>query len=313
MFKTFTKRQKEREKAGETDVFQYDDLPEAFRNQVIHIWRKAIGRYFEPSGYSSGRPAESNKLWNAIHSITAEELGRLGLGTAAQDSDQRCISFLSGAGTSEALDIIDVSFVLIDRAVRKMPAHDIAHSRITLNADTAIETLNHRFREHALGYQFVGGELIRVDSEFLHEEAVKPAIQLLNGPGFEGAREEFMNAHKHLRAREEKQAIAEALKAFESTMKAICDDRGWIFEDKAAAKDLIGVLFDHDLISPDLQSQFSALRSTLESGLPTVRNRKGGHGQGAKRVTVPEYLAAYALHLAAANIVLLVEAHKATK
>ena len=49
----------------------------------------------------------------------------------------------------------------------------------------------------------------------------------------------------------------------------------------------------------------------FESGAPTVRNKEAGHGQGSEPVNVPEYLAAYVLHLTASNIVLLVEAYKA--
>ncbi len=61
---------------------------------------------------------------------------------------------------------------------------------------------------------------------------------------------------------------------------------------------------------PDVRNQFSQLASLME-GIATVRNRMGGHGQGSAPVEIPDYVAAYALHLAAANIVLLVEAHKA--
>jgi hypothetical protein len=48
----------------------------------------------------------------------------------------------------------------------------------------------------------------------------------------------------------------------------------------------------------------------LEGGLPTVRNKNAGHGQGPTPVSVPDYLVAYALHMAAANIVLLIQAHR---
>ena len=48
----------------------------------------------------------------------------------------------------------------------------------------------------------------------------------------------------------------------------------------------------------------------LKSGLPKVRNEAGGHGQGSKLKRIPEYIAAYALHLAATNIVMLVEAFR---
>jgi hypothetical protein len=43
----------------------------------------------------------------------------------------------------------------------------------------------------------------------------------------------------------------------------------------------------------------------LESGIPTVRNKTSGHGQGASYSQIPAHLAAYALHLSAANILFL--------
>ena len=46
-------------------------------------------------------------------------------------------------------------------------------------------------------------------------------------------------------------------------------------------------------------------------GLATIRNNNSGHGQGVDITEPPEYLASYALHMAAANIVFVVEAHKA--
>jgi hypothetical protein len=96
-------------------------------------------------------------------------------------------------------------------------------------------------------------------------------------------------------------------------MKTICEERSWAYTPTAQAKDLIKVIFDHGLVAPSLSSHFTALRSVMESGLPTVRNKTSGHGQGSAPLEVPEYLAAYALHLAAANILLLVNAHKFMK
>ena len=112
---------------------------------------------------------------------------------------------------------------------------------------------------------------------------------------------------------EVRQAAAEALKAFESTMKSICDARKWSYPQNATAKPLIDIMFDKGLIPRWLSSHLSGLRSTLQSGLPTVRNKTSGHGQGSQPIDIPEYLTSYALHLAASNIVFLVEAHKATK
>ena len=96
-------------------------------------------------------------------------------------------------------------------------------------------------------------------------------------------------------------------------MKGICDVQKWKYQAGATANGLIAVLFSKELIPSSLTSQFSGLRSLLESGLPTVRNQQGGHGQGKDPIAIPSHLAAYALHLAASNIVMLLEAHKARK
>ncbi len=105
--------------------------------------------------------------------------------------------------------------------------------------------------------------------------------------------------------------MAEALKAFESTMKAICSARKWAYPPNATAIPLIGLLLSKGLIPPDLEAHFGALRSAMESGLPTISNRTSRHGQGPEPRPIPPHFVAYALHLAASNILFLVEAHKA--
>jgi hypothetical protein len=40
----------------------------------------------------------------------------------------------------------------------------------------------------------------------------------------------------------------------------------------------------------------------------TARNKRSGHGQGPKPVEVPDHIAGYVLHMAAATIVFLVQA-----
>lgn len=60
---------------------------------------------------------------------------------------------------------------------------------------------------------------------------------------------------------------------------------------------------------PDyLDTSFDQLVATLASGLPKVRNEQAAHGQGAKVRSVPDFVAAYALHLAGSKIRLISEA-----
>jgi hypothetical protein len=295
VYETFSKRMKRISKNGQADVYQYDDLPNPFRVQVIHIWNDAL----PPTNHL----VLEKKDWTLIHDILAREIGVFNLSRESQTPYKQCAEFFLKADTENALDIIELSFLVIDRRVR---------DRYGFNgvAEQTIEELNHRFREHNIGYQFESGKLIRVDSQFVYAEVVKPALSLLHDAGFRGAEEEFLKAHEHYRHNRHKEAIVEALKAFESTMKAICDARKWEYSPTTTAKTLIDVVFDKGLVPPAMQNYFNALRTTLEAGLPTVRNKTSGHGQGAEPVAIPDYLAAYAVHLAAANIVMLVQAHR---
>jgi hypothetical protein len=313
IFETFSKRQKRLQRAGQQDVYQYDDLSRPFRVQVIHIWNSAIGIYYRSNTYSSTRVSPSNELWELIHSTLCRERGVFTLGEAAGRHDAQCIQFMLSSDTAGALDMIEFSFKVIDRIARRFQPYQLHEAKVTQTADDAIEELNERFREHGIGYQYVEGELIRVDSEFVHAEAVKPALSLLNQSGFDGPAEEFMRAFEHYRHGRLKESVAEALKSFESTMKAICKARNWAHSPNATAKPLMDTLFKHGLIPSELEGHFASLRAAMESGLPTISNRTSRHGQGPDPVALPPHIAAYALHLAASNIVLIVQAHNALK
>ncbi len=299
IYETFSKRQKRRRRLSKTDVFQYTDLPMAFRVQVIHIWNDTIGG--------------KEEAWKFMHDTLAREMGVFNLGESYQNPSAQCQYFLLNTDTDSALDIIELSFRIIDQGIRKLDSYDKQRHGIKQEPDDAIQELNQRFLEHSIGFQFAGGELVRIDSQYIHEEAVKPAILLLQEAGFRGASDEFLRAHEHYRKGRNKEAIAEALKAFESAMKAICDVREWTYPENATAVPLVKILLEKGLIPKDLESHFSALRTAMESGLPTVSNRTSRHGQGKEPKEIPSYFAAYALHLAASNIVFLVEAHKSTK
>jgi hypothetical protein len=179
-----------------------------------------------------------------------------------------------------------------------------------INPDDALEELNARFLEHGIGYQYESGGIIRKDSELLHAEVVKPTLLFLNKKEYSGANEEFLKAHEHYRHGRYKECLNECLKAFESTMKTICNIRGWSYNQNDTAKKLIDVCLSNGLFSSFLQSQITSFRSVLESGIPTVRNKLGGHGQGTQQTAVPQYMASYMLHLTATTILLFVEAEE---
>lgn len=306
LFDLFSKRNKQ----PNGDLFTYDKIPHDFCVQVIHIWSDAIGVYFV--GYYQENE-QSNAIWNFVHKQLCREYGLFELSIRGDNPFEKCQYFIQETSVERKLDIIEVTFKYIDLVIREWNPYMKQQAKIKQEPDDAIFELNQRFREHALGYQYIRGQIVRVDSDYIFNEAVEPAVNLMFTEGFEGASEEFLVAHEHFRKGRYKEAITEALKSFESVMKTICSRKGWEVSDTATAKPLINTLLNNGLIPASLQTQFSSLRDTLESGLPTVRNKNSGHGQGEKPVELPPHLVAYALHLAATNILFLIESYKSLK
>jgi hypothetical protein len=311
IFDTFTKRKREAARAGKPEVYQYDLVPEALRVQVFYMWREALGGYQEmgPFDYSAAPP--SNRRWETIRNSVARERGVLSLSGKDEDPFRQCGHLLLFGDTDDALEIIEMTFRYIDVVMRRLDDWQREQEGLTQSAEEAIAELNHRLKEHRVGYQYQGGMLVRVDSQLLHNEATVPAIQLLNEQGFEGALDEFMRAHDHYRKGELKDANVDALNALESTLKAICDKRKWKYSSSATATDLVRIVAGKGLLPPELQSHFHHLIKAMKSGLPPLRHNYGGHGQGSDVKDVADHLAAYSLHLMASNIVLLIEAHRA--
>jgi len=130
------------------------------------------------------------------------------------------------------------------------------------------------------------------------------------------AAQEFAEAHQAYREAlskpgRGKDAVTWAVKAVESTAKAIMDQRHWPYEKGDTIKKLLDKLFEQGLVPSELESYFGGLRSALSSGLPTIGNSMARHGQGAKVKDIEQHMLALGMHLAAATIRFLVEAHKA--
>ena len=236
-YELFSKRQKRAKRAGQPVLYQYDKVPEPLRYQVTRIWDRLAG---QDNAYEFKKTYQRD-LWEYIHNYLSEEHGKP---YSSEDDSyfDSCVEYLLDASDIEALDIIEASFNIIIASQKDMDAAQRLAFRITSTVEDSITLINHRFREHDVGYQFEGGLLIRIDSQFVHSEVVKPALILLHDEQFEGAEEEFLQAHEHYRHGKNKEAIVAAGKAFESTLKTICDKRGWEITGMDTANKLVGVI-----------------------------------------------------------------------
>lgn len=303
VYDLFSKRQR-RARGEIPDVYKYDDLPHPLRVQIVHIIGDAIGA--DPYGKDYAK-----KAYEYLNSILCREYGVFELVNNQRSYKNAVINFfLCEQSTERALDVIELCFRYINSHIRNNENYRWNTNR-KIQPDDAVAELNVRFKEHGVGYQFESNELFRVDSDFLHAEAVKPTLTVLRGKGFKGVNEEFLQAHEHYRHGRYKECLVDSLKSFESTMKAICMQRHWPTQPGDTSKTLISTCLAHGLLPQYMESQIGALRTLLESGVPTVRNKLGGHGQGPIPTIVPGYIARYALNLTASSILFLVEANSA--
>jgi hypothetical protein len=256
----FSKRQKALRKEV-PDVFEYAQIPVPLRVQIAHILRDLFGSPvpYDVNGCSAA--------FTEIEKMLCREYGLFRLpfttGSSHEGADERVIKFvISEQNHERVLDVVEVSFQYLGYLRR---SNSEWQSRVPQGRfDRAIVELNARFREHGIGYQFESGEIIRVDSQLIHAEVVKPALVLLTSKEYAGANAEFLKAFEHYRKGDTKECLNECLKAFESTMKAICTKKNWAFKPTDAAKELIDVCLKNGLIPPLIQSHIGGVRAALE-------------------------------------------------
>jgi hypothetical protein len=313
VWELYSKRRK-KELGQLPDVFTYDIIPNTLRTQIVHMWHEAIGVPYRRN--IIGEAEKIQDSYQQIAQILRREYGVFKLSNARNPNhrdeakDDLVSWFLKEQDNEHVLDAIELTFRIIDVYCGD-DGYLIKRNNRKI-ADDVVEELNVRFKEHGVGYQFTEGKLLRVDSQLVHAEAVIPALAVLRGEHFAGAQEEFLSAFEHYRHGKKEEALIDACKSFESTMKAICDKRGWAYDkNRATASDLVNICLSQGLIPSFWQGHFAALRTVLQSGIPTARNRQAGHGSGTQtRPEPPDELVGYVLHMTASTILFLSESEK---
>ena len=311
-----------------SDIYQYDKFPKAFRVQVFHILTdvfyspedlevknlrggvRVITDSKDPTLFLRNINEEMSKICKKF----SREKGRLSIKSATNqvktlNGYQAILEFIvSEQDTDDFLTILEMVFNVIENKAsefsfgKREDAYDIAQE--------AIDELNRRFYEHNVGYQYQNGQIVKVDSELIHTEAVKPALHLLSNPEYKGAEKEFLKAHEYYRNNDYSAAMMECLKAYESTLKIILEKNDKEYSPNATADELTGKVMQLELMPEFWKQHFKSLKNTLTAGVPTARNKLAGHGAGNESREIPEYLISYVLHMTASAIVFLVKAEE---
>ena len=296
-------KRKERERNGVSDVYTYDTFSPSFRVQLSMMIEDLLGDI-----YAVRNDRMPIAVYAAIVQTLKKEYGIRNLSSSVhhQNAYEELHFFLSTEPeVDRCLDAVELCYKRGNLNAREQVYRAIHRQDANEHVDNCIAELNTRFKEAGYGYEFVDNEIIRIDSEFLHAQAVKPAIHFLNFEGFEAARSEFFGAYDHYRHKRYKEALVDAAKSFESTFKIICTLNGWAYGPRDTSNKLIQILMDNGFMPAFNQAHLSAIQTALTSGIPTLRNNLAGHGDGPEIVEVPAEVVAYGLHLTASAIVML--------
>ena len=291
--------------------FIYNSIPPEFIQQYFYIVEEFFNTLPKPL-------SERHRYWEILCRKYCLEKGIPLLGEDSECYDEELMLYLKSSEVSveDILDIIELTFsesiigtYMWDTVTGYLyPPNELQDTLYETNKKVAILNLNARFRQHNLGYELVNDQVIRKDSELLAQETITPVYALLRDNRFSSAEDEMQKAFRFRRSGDNAEAILNAAKAFESVMKVICFEMGYEYDaEKDTAKTLIAHLEQNAFYPSSLNNHMANIRTTLESALPTIRNKKSGHGAGTETTAVPDAFADYALHLAATNIVFLVD------
>lgn len=289
------------------DIYEYGKVSEYFKRQFILIIRKEV---------KNNTPSENN-LWLELSEDLKIEFSKTLLANE-NTALESILKYFWDTNDLESLYIVSrVLETLKNLQNQYIKWADEGYGFNNYNDDEyyksfagkmgdIINLVNAKLFENGIGYEFINNQFVKIENQYIHSNIVKEAFQLLQHPDFTNVSKEFMKAHEHFKNDNNKDAITNAGKAFESTMKVICSNLEYDFDNnRDTASKLINILMMNEFIPSYLQDHLTGIQKVLVSGLPTLRN-KVSHGEGDSPIEIPPSLVKYILNLCATNIVFLV-------
>ena len=255
-----------------------------------------------------------SKFWAEMHRNLGYSHGRPSLTGRRMDSEKvDVLTFLSQCSDEHFFDFIE--FICQSRSFQGL-SYGIAKDQFVndinefLRIDDLPYSLTGFVREEVQKENSSGGtftiietvsypQIIRRDSEALHQTAIQPTLTLLADAAFNSANQEFLDALGHYRKGEYADCIAKCGSSFESVMKVICDRKKWPYRQTDTAEPLLNIIIG----KTGMESFFNQPIMLVA----TMRNRlSSAHGAGTQQRNVPEHRAQYAVNATASAILLLV-------
>ncbi|WP_214749472.1 MULTISPECIES: STM4504/CBY_0614 family protein [unclassified Exiguobacterium] len=292
----------QRNNPREIEILPYSGLSERFRVQAYHLIKEVYStddsidfKYIKSIfKWVHDKICADHALFSFANAPTCKEY--------EYEPVKSCLEFILNCEEDDW--VVDIIELLVTTRIQLQGREHF----FRFPKEHVINKLNARFKENGIGLDYVKDRILPISSTVLYNEAVKPALILMHNPLFSGALNEYQEAYNHYKNGDNKATILSVAKAFESTMKSICELNNWDFG-KGTASALVNTLFSNDFLPSYYQTQLNSLKTTLE-GLPTIRNKEASHGQGMSVIAIPDHLTQYALNLAGTNITFLIKTHE---
>lgn len=278
------------------EVIIFDELPKKLRVQFNFILGDILGS--SPVGYEY------------VHEMLCRKYGKLSLSSMYKIGrfDKEALEETLIKNDYDFNMIFDMMELAIMYRVDDLREQYYSNEEISVFLKNIQNDINIYFKESSMGYKMVNGQIIRKDSEITFTEIIEPTINLTYNDLFKNVNGDFVSAIKEYHNGDNKDCLVKALKSLESTMKIICDEKEWQYNETDRCSRLIDICFENGLIPPEMKSEFTSLNSLLKSGILPIRNNRGGHGEGNEEKVVEDYLARYALNITGSCILFLIEA-----
>lgn len=172
----YSRRKRQSQFTG-LDVYQYDTVPARLRVQVAQMFNDGLGKYTDDYGHLT----DTAFLYRSIVGLLRREVAVHELVRHCQNEQMELLRWIeTSPSVNEWLDAIEASVRTIDKIVGGDWGR---YSRsVRAKPESIVEELNGRFREEGFGYQYVDGDILRVDAEIIHRDVVLPALLLLRSP-----------------------------------------------------------------------------------------------------------------------------------
>lgn len=291
-------------RSQQPDMFRYD-VPNEVRSRILHNLRQLADDLESHVGFDN--------LLNKVGERLLSQYGGLRRPAyeAARQSNDPVIQHFFSCRDDEALDFVEVCIQVEPLGI----------------GNRFVDAVNTIFREDAIGYElsplvqretnepaFLHGrrlsgktirfdfpKFVRKDESLLHEQSVRPCLEVLGNPKFSTANAEMLKAHEDYRKGNYPDSITACGSAFESVLKTICDHHGWPYDpDKDTCVKLVNTCREKGLFPPFYTPIFDATG--------TIRNKLGdAHGRGpVPMFAVGKEHVDHMIQMTSAHIVLIV-------